>query len=125
MVQLSHPYMTTGKTIALSRQTFVNKVMSLLFNMLSWLVLGFLPSLKIVHVRILLDVTISQALLLMLLTILRSIGKIFCTMFCKWDLSDVFLTIKLGLWVLERKITECHSHQIMSIVHTINTMCHC
>ena len=117
--------MTTGKTIALSRQIFVNKVMSLLFNMLSWLVLGFLPSLKIVHVRILLDVTISQALLLMLLTILRSIGKIFCTMFCKWDLSDVFLTIKLGLWVLERKITECHSHQIMSIVHTINTMCHC
>ena len=35
MVQLSHPYMTTGKTIALNRQTFVNKVMSLLFNMLS------------------------------------------------------------------------------------------
>ena len=36
-VQLSHPYMTTGKTIALTRQTFVGKVMSLLFNMLSWL----------------------------------------------------------------------------------------
>ena len=35
-VQLSHPYMTTGKTIALTRQTFVGKVMSLLFNMLSW-----------------------------------------------------------------------------------------
>ena len=35
MVQLSHPYMTTGKTIALTRQTFVGKVMSLLFNMLS------------------------------------------------------------------------------------------
>ena len=39
-VQLSHPYMTTGKTIALTRRTFVGKVMSLLFNMLSRLVLG-------------------------------------------------------------------------------------
>ena len=43
MVQLSHPYMTTGKTIALTRWTFVNKVMSLLFNMLSRLVISFLP----------------------------------------------------------------------------------
>ena len=42
-VQLSHPYMTTGKTIALTRRTFVGKVMSLLFNMLSRLVLTFLP----------------------------------------------------------------------------------
>ena len=40
MVQLSHPYMTTGKTIALTIQTFVKKVMSLLFNMLSRLVIG-------------------------------------------------------------------------------------
>ena len=45
-VQLSQPYMTTGKTIALTRQTFVGKVMSLLFNMLSRLVLNFLPSSK-------------------------------------------------------------------------------
>ena len=43
IVQLSHPYMTTGKTIALTRQTFVGKVMSLLFNMLSTLVITFLP----------------------------------------------------------------------------------
>ena len=43
MVQLSHPYMTIGKTIALTRQTFVGKVMSLLFNMLSSLVIAFLP----------------------------------------------------------------------------------
>ena len=43
MVQLSHPYMTTGKTIALTRQTFVGKVMSLLFNMLSRLAIVFLP----------------------------------------------------------------------------------
>ena len=43
MVQFSHPYMTTGKTIALTRRTFVSKVMSLLFNMLSRLVIAFLP----------------------------------------------------------------------------------
>ena len=42
MVQLSHPYMTTGKTIALTIQIFVDKVMSLLFNMLSRLVIAFL-----------------------------------------------------------------------------------
>ena len=45
-VQLSHPYMTTGKTIALARQTFVGKVMSLLLNMLSRLVITFLPRSK-------------------------------------------------------------------------------
>ena len=45
-VQLSHPYMTTGKTIALTRRTFVGKVMSLLFNMLSRLVRTFLPRSK-------------------------------------------------------------------------------
>ena len=45
-VQLSHSYMTTGKTIALTRQTFVGKVMSLLFNMLSRLVISFLPRSK-------------------------------------------------------------------------------
>ena len=45
-VQLSHPYMTTGKTIALNRWTFVGKVMSLLFNMLSRLVITFLPKSK-------------------------------------------------------------------------------
>ena len=46
MVQLSHPYMTTGKTIALTRQTFVGKVVSLLFNVLSRLVIAFLPRSK-------------------------------------------------------------------------------
>ena len=45
-VQLSHPYMTTGKTIALTRRTFVGKIMSLLFNMLSRLVITFLPKSK-------------------------------------------------------------------------------
>ena len=46
IVQLSYPYMTTRKTIALTRQTFVDKVMSLLFNMLSRLVTTFLPRIK-------------------------------------------------------------------------------
>ena len=46
MVQLSHPYMTTGKTIALTRWTFVGKVMCLFFNMLSRFVIAFLPRSK-------------------------------------------------------------------------------
>ena len=46
IVQLSHPYRTTGKTTALTRRTFVSKVMSLLFNMLSRLVITFLPRSK-------------------------------------------------------------------------------
>ena len=55
-VQLSHPYMTTGKTIALTRQTFVGKVMSLLFNMLSRLIITFLPRSK----RLLAAITICS-----------------------------------------------------------------
>ena len=47
IVQISHPYMTTGKTIALTRWTFVGKVMSLLFNMLSRLVIDYLPRSKL------------------------------------------------------------------------------
>ena len=50
IVQLSHPHMTTGKTIALTRRTFVDKVMSLLFNMLSRMVITFFPRSK--HVLI-------------------------------------------------------------------------
>ena len=50
-VQLSHPYMTTGKTIALTRWTFVGKVTSLLFNMLSRLVITFLPRRRLCFVR--------------------------------------------------------------------------
>ena len=46
IVQLSHPYMTSGKTMAFTRWTFVGKVMSLLFNMLSRLVIAFLPRIK-------------------------------------------------------------------------------
>ena len=51
IVQLSHPYMTTGKTIALTRWTFVDKVMSLLFNMLSKLVIAFLPRNKCLNFK--------------------------------------------------------------------------
>ena len=50
-VQLSHPYMTTGKTIALTRRTFVDEVMSLLFNMMSRLVITFLPRSKCLLIR--------------------------------------------------------------------------
>ena len=46
MVQLSHPYMTTGRTIALTRQTFIGQVMFLLFNTLSRLVIAFLLRMK-------------------------------------------------------------------------------
>ena len=58
IVQLSHPNMTTGKTIALSRQTFVDKVMSLLFNMLSRLVTTHLPRSK--HLNFMAAVTICS-----------------------------------------------------------------
>ena len=57
-VQLSHPYMTTGKTIALTRRTFVDKVMSLLFNMLSRLVITFLSRSK--HLNFMAAVTICS-----------------------------------------------------------------
>jgi len=56
ILQLSHPYMTTGKTIALTKQTFVGNVMSLLFNMLSGLVIAFLPRIK--HLLIIMAVVI-------------------------------------------------------------------
>ena len=46
IVQLSHPYVTAGKTIAMTRRTFVGKVMSLIFNMLSRLTIAFLPRSK-------------------------------------------------------------------------------
>ena len=52
MVQLSHPYMTTGKTIALTRRTYLCKVMSLLFHMLSGLVIAFLPRSKFLLILI-------------------------------------------------------------------------
>ena len=60
VVQLSYPYMTTGKTIALTRWTFVGKVMSLLFNMLSRLVITFLPRSK--HLNFMAAITSAEIL---------------------------------------------------------------
>ena len=61
MVQVSHPYMTTGKAIALTRQTFVGKIMSLLFNMLSKLVIAFLPRSKQVSFNFMAAVTVRSS----------------------------------------------------------------
>ena len=58
MVQVSHPYVTTGKTIAVTRWTFVGKVMSLLFNMLSRFVIAFLPNSK--HLNFMAAVTVCS-----------------------------------------------------------------
>ena len=60
IVQLSHPYMTTGKTVALARRTFVDKVMSLLSNMLSRLVITFLPRSKCLLISWLQSITICS-----------------------------------------------------------------
>ena len=60
MVQLSHPYVTTGKAIAWTRWTFVGKVMSLLFNMLSRLVRAFLPRSKCLSFNFMAEVTICS-----------------------------------------------------------------
>ena len=64
IVQLSHPYMTTGKTIALTRWTFVGKVMSLLLNMLSRLVITFLPRSK----RLLISMLQSPSAVILIMT---------------------------------------------------------
>ena len=69
IVQLSHPYMTTGKTIALTRRTLTGKVMSLLFNMLSRLVIAFLPRNK--HLLISWPQSPSAVILLLLLLLSR------------------------------------------------------
>ena len=69
LVQLSHPYMTTGKTIASTRQTFVGKVMSLLFNMQSRLVITFLPRSKCLLISLL------QSLSAVILEYLNKAGK--------------------------------------------------
>ena len=61
IVQLSHPYMITGKTIALTRRTFVDKVISLLFNMLSRLIITFLPRSKHFFFNFMAAITIPTA----------------------------------------------------------------
>ena len=72
-VQLSYPYMTTGKTIALTRQTFVGKVMSLLFNILSSLVIAFLPRSK----RLLISWLQSPPFTLFSLSAIRVVSSVY------------------------------------------------
>ena len=85
-VQLSHPYMTTGKTIPLTRWTFVGKVMSLLFDMLSRLVITFLPRSKCLLLSWLQS---PSAVILappnVCLTYLLSASDMFNQNLCKWD----------------------------------------
>ena len=80
MAQLSHPYMTSGKTTALTRCTFVSKVMSLLFNMLSRLVLAFLPRSK----RLLISWLQSPSAVILLLLLLSHFS---CVRLCATPLT--------------------------------------
>ena len=72
IVQLSHPYMTTGKTIALTKWTFVGKVMSLLFNMLFRLIIAFLPRGK----RLLISWLQSPSAVILLLLLLSHFSRV-------------------------------------------------
>ena len=85
IVQLSHPYMTTGKTIALTRLTFVDKVMSLLFHMLSRLVITFLPRSK--HLLISWLQLSSAAILVKFRLKLKKVGK--TTRPFRYDLNQI------------------------------------
>ena len=76
IVQLSHPYMTPGKTIALTRQTFVGKVTSLLFNMLSRLVIAFLPRSKCLLISWLQSPSFFKLKLFIFLTCLSLIPRV-------------------------------------------------
>ena len=78
IVQLSHPYMTTGKTIALTRQTFVGKVMSLLLNMLFRLVITFL--LRYIHIPKLID--LHSLSIYQLLYVNHTLKKLFLKIQC-------------------------------------------
>ena len=76
-VQLKHPYMTTGKTIALTGQTFVGKVMSLLFNMLSRLVITFLLRSKQVSIIIIVVIVVIIIIIFIIWFFYISIPKLF------------------------------------------------
>ena len=85
IAQLSHPYMTTGKTITLTRRTFVSKVMSLLLNMLSRLVITFLPRSK--HLLISWLQLSSAAILVKFRLKLKKVGK--TTRPFRYDLNQI------------------------------------
>ena len=103
-VQLSHPYVTTGKTIALTRRTFVGKVMSLLFNMLSRLVITFLPRSKRLLISwlqspsaVILELTTSHTMLpVLLVSHLQSPSSILHSEL----LSGAFLSAILSLFFI-------------------------
>ena len=78
IVQLSHPYMTTGKTIALTRWTFVGEVMSLLFNMLSRLVITFLPRSKHLVATILTSNTTGLPIFILCINGINNIHFLVC-----------------------------------------------
>ena len=105
MVQLSHPYMTTGKTIALTRRTFVGKVMSLLFNMLSRLVITSLPRSK----RLLISWLQSPS------AVILHIFKFYC-----FSLMLIICTLILMTWSEKDRylwslfLTDTHSFWISS-----------
>ena len=99
IAQLSHPHMTTGKTIALTRWTFVGKAMSLLFNMLSRLVIAFLPKSK----RLLISRLQSPSAVLWEPPIIKSL-----TVFTSTDMS----LSKLGEMVKEREAWHAAGHGV-------------
>ena len=94
MVQLSHAYMTTGKTLALTRQTFVGKVMSLLFNMLSRLVTGLLPRNKC----LLISWLQSPSAMILEPKIIKSVSFHFFPFYLPWN--DGARCHDLNFWIL-------------------------
>ena len=109
IVQLSHLYMTTGKTIALTRQTFVGRVMSLLFNMLSRLVIAFLPRSKCLLIsRKLTGKQNKPNLINMYAKILNKIlanQKVTTYTTAKWDLLQV---CKVGFNIFKKSVNLPH-----------------
>ena len=110
IVQLSHPYMTTGKTIALTRRTFVSQVISLLFNMLSRLVIAFLPGIK--HLLISWLESTSAVILepkkIKYLTVSIVFPSIFHEVICKIPKSNIFNNV---------------NYQLSSVAQSCPTLC--
>ena len=122
MVQLSHPYLTTGKTIALTIQTFIDKVMSLLCNMLSRLVIAFLPRSK----RLLISWLQSQSAVILEPKKIKSVNvSIFFPLSICHEVMGLDAII-LVLWILSFKLAIFallfHPHQ-ESMMLLMNSVC--
>ena len=102
IVQLSHPYMTIGKTIPLTRQSFVGKVMSLLFNMLSRLVITFFPRSKFLEGNLLMDFNFMAAL-----TICSDFGIMAAITNCSDFGVMAAITICSDFGVKKNKVSQC------------------